>query len=198
MPPTVVDIDHRNQAPLHVEPNTTPLASFLGWLCLILAALLFAVVHLAPRLMTSIRLEQEYETNHLRLVSLEHQLKELEGFAAALESDPEFTAAVARVEFPTHHPDEQRIIVEPHLAQEPRAAAPNLRVTPAPWPWYTPFVRAVIEDQRLNTGMLFGSAMLVMLAFVPLEGKIVRVIGGRTIHQTTGLLSYLRDRYTKK
>ena len=167
----------------------------LGWLCLFLAAGFYGTVHLAPRLLTMVRLQHEYDTNHLRLVSLENQLQVLGRMAKALEHDPDFAAAMARVEFSADRPGEQRIAVDPHLTQETRDLAPQLDVTEPPWPPYTPFLKFVVEYRSVNTGLLIAAAVLALCAFIPLHGTSVTVIGGRTVTYTTGLLGFLKSRY---
>lgn len=177
------------------ESQASWISSVVGWLCLFLAAGFYGAVHLSPRLLTMVKLQHEYDTNHLRLVSLENQLQTLGHMAKALEDDPDFAAAMARVEFSADRPGEQRIAVEPHLTQEPHALAPQLDVEEPPWPWYTPLLKLVVEYRNVNTGLLLAAAGLVLFSFVPLHGTSVIVIGGRTVTYTTGLLGFLKNRY---
>ncbi|MES2788855.1 MAG: hypothetical protein V4719_04475 [Planctomycetota bacterium] len=177
------------------ESQASWFSSVVGWLCLFLAAGFYGAVHLSPRLLTMVRLQHEYDTNHLRLVSLENQLQTLGHMAKALEDDPDFAAAMARVEFSADRPGEQRIAVEPHLTQEPHALAPQLDVVEPPWPWYTPLLKVVVEYPKVNSGLLLAAAGLVLFSFIPLHGTSVIVIGGRTVTYTTGLLGFLKRRY---
>jgi len=142
-----------------------------------------------------VKLRHEYDTNQLRLVSLEGQLQSLGKMANALETDPDFAAELARVDFPTDQPGVQHIPVEPHLAQDPRAFNPKLDVPEPPWPWYTPVLKSVVENRKLNTTLLGCAAGFMLLAFIPLRFQTVRVIGGRTVTYTTGIVGFLRDRY---
>lgn len=171
------------------------IGSVLGWLCLFLAAGFYGTVHLSPRLLTMVRLQHEYDTNHLRLLSLENQLQVLGRMAKALEHDPDFAAAMARVEFSADRPGEQRIPVDPHLTQETRDLAPQLEVPEPPWPPYTPLLKFVVEYRTVNTGLLIAAAVLALCAFIPLHGTSVTVIGGRTVTYTTGLIGFLKNRY---
>lgn len=177
------------------ESTASGLSSFVGWACLFLAAGCYGTVHLAPRLVTMLKLQHEYDTNQARLVSLEDQLQSLSRMAKALETDPEFAATMARSEFTAERPGEQRIEVEPHLAQQPHDLGPHLDVPEPPWPWYTPFAKAVVESPPLNNGILTASACLMLLAFIPLHGTTVSTIGGRTVTYTTGLYGFLKNRY---
>lgn len=177
------------------EPQPSWFGSLLGWLCLLLAATCYGSVHLAPRLWTMVKLQHEYDTNQLRLVSLETQLQNLSKMADALETDPAFTAELARVEFPFDQPGVQSFPVEPHLAQDPRALNAKLEVPEPPWPWYTPMLKAMIENHRLNTNLLLLAASFTFLAFIPLRFHVVRKIGGKTVTYTTGLIGFLKDRY---
>lgn len=177
------------------EPQAGWIGSIVGWLCLFLAAGFYGTVHLSPRLLTHVRLQHEYDTQHLRLVSLEEQLQVLGRMSQALEHDPDFAAAMARVEFSADRPGEQRIAVEPHLTQEPHALAPRLTVTEPPWPWYTPALKFVVEYRSVNSGFLLAAAALALLAFIPLHGTSVGMIGGRTVTYSTGLYGFLKNRY---
>lgn len=179
------------------ESQTSWLGSVVGWSFLFLAVACYGAVHLSPRLLTMVKLQHEYDTNQLRLISLEEQLQGLGRMARALEDDPEFAAAMARSEFTADRPGEQRISVEPHLTQQPHDLAPQLEVPPPPWPWYTPLLRFVVEFRPLNTGLLVTSAVLMLCAFIPLHGTAVTVIGGRTVTYTTGLFGFLKNRYVK-
>jgi hypothetical protein len=122
-------------------------------------------------------------------------LQKLGHMAQALEDDPDFAAAMARVEFSADRPGEQRIALEPHLTQEPHALAPQLDVIEPPWPWYTGLLKLVVEHDRVNSGCLLAAAGLMLFAFIPLHGTSVTVIGGRTVTYTTGLLGFLKNRY---
>lgn len=177
------------------ESQASWISSVVGWLCLFLAAGFYGAVHLSPRLLTMVKLQHEYDTNHLRLVSLEGQLQKLDHMAKALEDDPDFAAAMARVEFSADRPGEQRIPLEPHLQQEPHALAPQLDVVEPAWPWYTPFLKLVVEYDKVNSGLLLAAAALVLFSFIPLHGTSVIVIGGRTVTYTTGLFGFLKNRY---
>lgn len=177
------------------ESQASWLSSVVGWVCLFLAAGCYATVHISPRLLTMVKLQHEFDTNQLRLVSLEEQLQGLTRIAQALEHDPEFAAAMARSEFTADRPGEQRIAVEPHLTQQPNDLAPQLEVVEPPWPWYTPFLKTVVEYRPLNNGLLFASALLMLFAFIPLHGTTVTTIGGRTVTYTTGLFGFLKNRY---
>lgn len=142
-----------------------------------------------------VKLQHEYDTNQLRLVSLEEQVQGLGRMARALESDPDFAAAMARSEFTADRPGEQRIAVEPHLTQQPHDLAPQLEVPEPSWPWYTALLKVIVEYRPVNTGLLVASAILVIIAFIPLHGTTVIVIGGRTVTYTTGLLGFFKNRY---
>jgi hypothetical protein len=180
---------------LQSESQASWLGSIVGWLCLFLAAGFYGAVHLSPRLLTMVKLQHEYDTNQLRLVSLEEQLQGLGRMARALEDDPDFAAAMARSEFTADRPGEQRIALEPHLTQQPHDLAPHLDVPEPPWPWYTPFLKVVVEYRPLNNALLIAAALLMLFAFIPLHGTAVTVIGGRTVTYTTGLFGFFRNRY---
>ncbi|MDB5390766.1 MAG: hypothetical protein JWM11_6412 [Planctomycetaceae bacterium] len=181
--------------PVTSESQPSWFGSFIGWTCLFLAATCYGTVHLAPRLWTMVKLQHDYDTNQLRLVSLEGQLHDLGKMADALETDRDFAQALARVDFPAERPGVQHIAVEPHLSQDPRNFNAKLDVPEPPWPWYASALKSIIENRGLNTILLCCAAFFALLAFIPLHFQIVRVIGGQTVTYTTGLVGFLKNRY---
>jgi hypothetical protein len=180
------------------ETQPSWFGSLLGWTCLFLAATCYGTVHLTPRLWSMVKLQHEYDTNQIRLVSLESQLHHLGKMADALEKDPDFAKELARVDFPAVQPGVQHIAVEPHLAQDPRAFNAKIEVPEAPWPLYAPILKSCVENRQLNTILLGCAAFFAMLAFIPLKFQIVRVIGGQTMTYSTGLIGFLKNRYYRE
>ena len=79
---------------------------------LLLAAAVYAVVSLSPKLLALVLIKNEYDSNQARLVELEKQVERMGEIANALENDPAFNAAMARADFERERPGEQRIPVD--------------------------------------------------------------------------------------
>ena len=79
------------------EQSWVPSVAF--WLCLFVAAVLFAIPYLAPKLLRHARLSSRYHDNQARLATLSEHCEHLKIVQEALQSDPGFQAELARVEF---------------------------------------------------------------------------------------------------
>src|SRR5579871_4301670 len=128
------------------------LGSLFCWLCLLLAAAIYAGLTLSPKLLTLLLIQNEHESNERRLIRIRNDVEAMDKIAQALEKDPEFNAAMARADFEKERPGEQRIRVEAHLKLEARPAAAKLSLPDNPLPWYTPVLRLIAEDRRVNSG----------------------------------------------
>ena len=89
--------------------------SLAFWLALLIAAAAYALVALSPKLLTFIRLRHDYDTTQVQLVSLEHEVSDLQQVADALEHDPEFVRKLASVDFRAQREGEDRIPVDADL-----------------------------------------------------------------------------------
>jgi hypothetical protein len=145
------------------SPRDGLTSSLLFWPCLLVAAGLYGAVATAPRLHQYIRQRDEYCANQLRLVEVESQVTHLTRVVEAFETDPTFAARLARTEFPTAVPGEERIPVAPDLALDgepvPRARLPALSR------WSQPLVEVVAVDVRIRRAALAIAALLVLFAF---------------------------------
>ena len=177
------------------EPQQGVVFTVWSWLCLFAAAGVLAVLHLSPKLVTYAELEQRCQTNQQRLVSLEQQVERLRLEAEALLRDPEFAAALARVDFQKLRPGEQRIPVDPHLSQQVRAAGPDLAVTPPPFPAWYPYARQVVQQPAWSSLLQLVGIGLVLCAFVPIRGTVLLHGPLGTVRRAAGIIGFLRDRY---
>src|SRR3972149_1047889 len=141
------------------------IASLAFWLCLVVAAALFASVTLAPRLVTYLELRKEYQANQEQLVGLENRTQYLEKVVGALRTDAQFAAEVARIDFDAARPGDERIAVDkslslstPQYEPAPAAAADEL-------PWYAPVAGFLAGNPSMRPLMIFVSAALVLVAF---------------------------------
>ncbi len=91
------------------EQSWVPTLAF--WLCLFVAAALYAVAFLSPKLLTHAKLSSRRYDNRAQMVKLQEHCEHLEIVQDALQTDPGIKAELARVEFDKVDPAEQRIPV---------------------------------------------------------------------------------------
>jgi hypothetical protein len=166
------------------------------WLCLVLAAVLYATVALAPKLLTHLLLKHEYYAHQVRLVTLERKAQYLGKVVHALEHDPDFAAELARIDFAAARPGDERIPVDPSLSLEARTE-PALSTSAAKLPWYTPLVRRLATERRLRTATLAFAALLLVAAFTFLNETPCRPADGAP-NNSPGPLRRFLDRYRKR
>jgi hypothetical protein len=151
----------------NMEQSWVPSVAF--WLCLFVAAALFAIPFLAPKLLTHARLSSRFDDNQARLVTLSEHCEQLKIVQDALQSDPGFQAELARIEFDAVNPAEQRLPVGNGLTLNAIAAAP----LPAPpgntLAWYAPLLEFLTENRSYTHCMLAFAAVLVVYGFVGLH-----------------------------
>jgi len=140
-------------------------ASLAFWICLFVAAGLFASVTLAPRLAAYIDLQAEYQANQVELVRMESRAQYLEKVVEALATDPHFAAEVARIDFDAVRPGDERIAVDKSLSlNAPRYDPPEITAPPSP-PWYAPVARFLSSNPALRPLTLLVAAGLIVVAF---------------------------------
>lgn len=140
------------------------LVSLLFWLALLVAAVLYGAVALAPKYLAYLESRHAFHGNQIRLIALQQNERYLEKTVAALENDPDFAAELARVDFNATRPGEEKIPVDPHLSLDARAE-PELSITNPRLPWYAPLVTLIAENERLRRNLLIAAAAVVLLAF---------------------------------
>jgi cell division protein FtsB len=138
--------------------------SLLFWLALLLAALLYGAVALSPKYMAWLETRREYHDGQVRLVALERQVGYLERVVSALESDPQFAAELARVDFDACRPGEEQIPVDARLSLDGLVKETHA-VRAARLPWYTPLVAQAAENEPLRRNLLIAAASMVLFAF---------------------------------
>lgn len=140
-------------------------ASVLFWACLLLAAGLFAVAALAPKLQTNLKLNRHYYENQAQLVAMERETQSLQRVIEALQTDPDFVDELARVDFRAARLDEERIPVAPGLSVHgTRPAVPTSPSTE--WDvWYAPLLESFIVRREVRWALLASAVLLVLAAF---------------------------------
>ncbi len=159
-----------NEQPTNAEQSWVPSVAF--WLCLFVAAALFAIPHLAPKLLTHARLNSKYADNQARLITLAEHCEHLKIVQDALQSDPGFQAELARIEFDAVNPAEQRIPVGNGLTLNAIAAVPTQPPPGNTLPWYTGLLEYLAHNRPYTHCMLAFAAVLVVYGFVGLRRAV--------------------------
>ena len=143
--------------------------SLAFWLSLIVAAGLFAMGTLSPKVVAGWRHAGELERQMARVSALAEQVERLENEAHALESDPDYLAARARQDLGLK-PEGTRLIKV--LGDAPLAATVEEAVDPAEPPAASlKWVERVAGDSLLRARMLTIAAALVLFGFAFLHER---------------------------
>ena len=176
-----------------------PVAALAFWCSLLVAASLFAVLALAPKLRTYHRLAGEYEGLHRQLVSTERHTESLTKVADALQHDPAFASELARINFDSPNAEE-RIPVGPQLSlaawdSEPTTADTDLRPSPAVL-LDGPLLDTLSADRTVRVPLFAASSLLVLVAFA-LCGQSAASERDGSERPGIGIRAWLADRYRK-
>jgi cell division protein FtsB len=141
------------------------LSNLAFWICLIAAAGIYAAVALSPKTLAYVRLQNQCFANQVHLVSLERQVQYLGRVAAALKSEPEFAAELARVEFDAVRPGDERIPVDRRLSinapvREPAPYASSLQTS-----WTESLLEPFAHDRSVRVALLAIAGAMVLTAF---------------------------------
>lgn len=166
------------------------------WLCLFCAAGLYASVALAPKFWTYLNLKNEYIANQVRLVSVERQIGYLKRVVVALESEPEFAAELARIDFDAVRPGDEHIPVDPGLTLNAPLSEPPSAVPPPTLPWYGLFVEPLARNPKLRSVILGLSVLLTIGAFTFLHESQARQLRTSLAGFRSGA-GWLAQRYRK-
>ena len=139
--------------------------SIAFWLSLLVAAILYAVVAIAPKLSNYMRLRNDHFTNQVRLVELERRIDYLQKVAIALEQEPEFAAELARVEFDAVDPKDRRIPLQSGLCLDGWVEADESQPQAGNLPWFAPLVEVWAHQSSIRSATLATAALLTLLAF---------------------------------
>lgn len=141
------------------------IVSLLFWACLLLAASLFASVALAPKLAETLRLQDLYTVNQLKLVSVERQNEQLQRVVEAIQHDKDFATEMTRIEFDAVRSDEEIIPVAADLKLETRGIETPRTQPVVPRAWYRPWLTLLTENDSLRSSLLGTAAVLVVVSF---------------------------------
>jgi hypothetical protein len=176
-------------APRPPHPVWSGLLSLLFWTCLLTAAVLYAGVALAPKIVAWRAWDRQHRANQLELVALESKTTQLEQVIAALKNDPQFAAELVRLEFDAQAPGEEVLPVSGSLTFHPHAkdaeAAHAVAVRAQRW---DPWIDALATQPMLRRGCLAAAAGLILFGFTFLHDR--RSARGRSLWQA------VRERYS--
>ena len=139
------------------------------WITLFAAASLYAFVALSPRLARWTKLRNDFYGNQVRLVSLETRVRALDRIIDELESDPQFAAQVARMDFGAMRDGDEIIPVGSRLSLQWSATTPADPLPRMPARWYQPLVDRIARPGTVRSASLVVSALLVIFAFAGLH-----------------------------
>ncbi len=173
-------------------------AALAFWCSLLIAAGLFALLALAPKLRTYHQLARDYQGLHRQLVSTERRTESLAKVADALQHDPDFASELARINFDAPK-TEERIAVGPQLslAGWDSESAVDAHVRPSPAVLLDgPLLNTLSDDRTVRVPMFAASSLLLVVAFA-LCGQ--NAASGRRggARARIGLRDWLADRYRK-
>jgi hypothetical protein len=183
------------------EAAFRPFAAVSFWCSLFLAAGLFAVLALAPKLRTYRQLSGEYDSVHRQLVSTERRTENLAKVAHALEHDPEFASELARINF-DNSGGQERIPVGPHLslaAWDSDPAMTDAGHTPSPAELLDgPLLNTLSDDRAVRGPLMAASSLLVLAAFAFCGEKAPNRNDRESKQPRIGVRGWLANRYRKQ
>lgn len=158
-------------APGHNDSLGGSLVSVAFWLCLFLAAAMYACAAVAPRADEWSRLRRQALEVRYQLVELQRTTRHLEKLCDELEHNPAFVAELARYDMDATREGDARLSVDPSLGFDPRipepAPAPPAELFADPW-----YIRGCVGSRTTRScarRWLGTVAGLVLIAFTVLH-----------------------------
>ncbi|MFK7820278.1 MAG: septum formation initiator family protein [Planctomycetaceae bacterium] len=168
------------QQPETTDNDSTWIVSVVFWLTLFVAAALYAMVALSPKLERLLTLKRDHEAGQWHLVELEKRVKQLDRVAAALEDDPQFAAELARSRFGAVRPGSDAIPLSNELQINFTDSPPDLAEVQLPW--FYGVIRQFASNSVLRWTSLGVASGLILLGFGFLHARyamLVRAAIGR-------------------
>jgi cell division protein FtsB len=147
------------------EPTSGWFKSISFWLCLLIAAVLFGAVSLAPRVRDFIRLDHAVRQNQWELVRIEDRIEQLEGIARSLRDDTEFVSRLAQADLRAQEPNVQQIPVDEHLVLRPTTGDGGPPPPAMSLPIYLPILDTLADNRDVGNALLAVAAASVIFAF---------------------------------
>lgn len=171
--------------------------SLMFWLSLLVAAILFAVVSLAPKLEVYLQLRDQFEVNQHKLVAMEREAEQLQQVIDAIKTDTDFAAELIRIEFDAVGPGEEVIPVDSPLKLDARESKTQVSSEPSPLDPIKPFVSRLASDAELRIMLLGTATLMVILSFTILQPPRADAAAIRQ-HQQGSFWKSLRGRYARQ
>jgi len=149
--------------------------SLLFWSMLLIAALMYGLVALAPRLFAWIENRHDFITNAHQLQALETEIDYLERVRDALESDPDFVRRLANASIDEDISETEIIPVSGTLIfgseDQLQDRMPVVEAPVGTW-----LVQRFASDRQLRHGVMMSASLLVVFAFTVLNGTGERLV----------------------
>lgn len=139
--------------------------SLLFWGQLLLAAVVYGAVALAPKVVTLIALRNDHLVTQAQLVWLEQQVQELQQVTEVLENDPRILQELARIDLDVTRPGETRIPLDSDLMLQSRITEQRPMMPDVTRRWYEPLVSAFAINQQLRRVSLLSAIVLILISF---------------------------------
>ena len=170
------------------------IVSLLFWVSLLSAAFLFAAVSLSPKMLETMRLQDDYDATQFRLVQVEQQNEQLQRVVDAIRQDPDFATEMTRIEFDAVRKGEEIIPVDPELRLSPRDLTQMRTPALIPRAWYRPFLVPFAENDSFRLSLLGTAAVLVIVSFTWMQPSTARQIA-RPVGACQSFFQAVRARY---
>ncbi|QDU81060.1 Septum formation initiator [Polystyrenella longa] len=151
------------------------IVSLLFWLFLFVAAAIFGVLALSPKLEVYWSLQAEQKQNAERLDSLQTEITYLQHVVDALEHDPEFQAELARIDLnPNRSVADEEVLdlslsIGPAVVQRDQPHLHDEDSSSCREGWLVSKNRSFVQDRILRNKLYLVMAGLVVFAFVFLQ-----------------------------
>ena len=149
--------------------------SLLFWCTLLVAALLYGFVALAPRLFAWIENRQAFITNAHQLQALETEVDYLERVRDALESDPDFVRRLANAATDENLDETEIIPVSGSLIFGGEDQLQD-RLPVIEAPVGAELIQRFANDHQLRYAVMVSAGLLVIFAFTVLNGPAERFV----------------------
>jgi hypothetical protein len=170
--------------------------SLVFWCSLVVAVGIFSVIAFAPKWLAHVELWNRRQANQVRLVTLERQVSDLGKVVHSLETDAEFAAQLARIDFDASRPGDERIAVSADHALDARTAPSAFSRPAVSLPWYAPLLCLFAYNDTIRYCLLTIAAAIAIMAFTFLHESQAAPLT-RAVGSSQSLLSRVVDRYRR-
>lgn len=155
----------RGPRPQPDGPALEWVVSLLFWLQLLLAAVLYGTVALAPKVNVLLELSADSMSLSSQLVDLERQVTDMKKVTEALEHDPRVLEELARLDLDATRPGEESIPVGADLMLQNGMTRARFHQPDVVRPWYASLVEVFATSRNLRRTLLLAAAVLVLVSF---------------------------------